>query len=82
MQPEVDVEVYVVQAWKIFLSLTVGIFGGVCITIIVLLCWKKVFKKVTNLVFSYLRLINSMCVVIHVPGKELSENLLLFLCVC
>ena len=48
VQPEVDVVEYVTRVWQVFLSLCFGIFVGVCVTVIVFVCWYKVFDKVSH----------------------------------
>ena len=48
MQSEIDVVVFVTRVWLVFLCLFFGIFLGIYVTIIVFICWYKVFDKVSN----------------------------------
>ena len=47
IQPEVYTVLYVTRVWQVFLCLFFGIIVGVCVTIIVFVCWYKVFDKVS-----------------------------------
>ena len=47
MQPEIDIVVSVTRVWQVFLCLFFGIFVGICVTVIVYICWYKVFDKVS-----------------------------------
>lgn len=50
LQDELDRVVNVTLPLHVFLCLVFGIFLGTCIVIILIVCWIKVFKKVSSII--------------------------------